>query len=158
MELWSNIWLDTYSSWHMYDRKTNARRFDATHNILRPLSLAQFFLKDRKTPVWRCGNRGVNCHYFISFKDANIPQENANSWPFIRASCCFITNAMPPLISPGQLDWKVWKISRCGSIHQRNALWWPTHPFSQFLTTCLIPGEVFIEKWLWKWFKMLHIN
>ena len=44
----------------MYDRKTAARPFDTIHDNLRSLSLVQFLLQGRNSPIWRFGNRGVN--------------------------------------------------------------------------------------------------
>ena len=37
----------------MYDRKTAARPFKIIHVIIRSLSLAQTFLRDRNAPIWR---------------------------------------------------------------------------------------------------------
>ena len=47
----------------IYDRKTDARRFESTfdtiHGILRSLSLAQSLRKSRNAQIWRIGNRRV---------------------------------------------------------------------------------------------------
>ena len=51
----------------IYDRKTDARRFDTIHDILRCRSPAESLVQGRNAPVWRIGNRGVNysiCSHF----------------------------------------------------------------------------------------------
>ena len=59
----------------IYDRKTAARPFDTTYDILRYLSLVQSHPKDRNAPIWCIGNLRVKCtirQFWRNFKDSSV--------------------------------------------------------------------------------------
>ena len=74
----------------IYDRKTAARCFDASHDIFRYLSLAKYTIEGRNAPIWHSGNRRFKSawlkksidtaptHFYYLFRTRK--QRNKSEW------------------------------------------------------------------------------